>query len=487
MIAYPGGPNPQAPGLDTFQSLTETTSHELAEAVTDPYVNAQGNPSGWDDYSFTPGDAGEGEIADIADGLGAPPAYLTDNGMTYAVSELWSNQAGAAVAPGTSTTATPPTTTPTTTPSPTMTSTLTVTGDDVTAQAGQLFQVTVATVSNPGDAGPLVARIDWGDGSWPSLVRLQGPDAQGNFTVAGWHDYHGAGSYTINVTVLDLRSGAEGSATATADVSAANSVSVTGQRIEATAGQSFTGTVARVSDPNASASNLTATIDWGDGSAANPDVTAGTVTTDGNGHLIVQGTHTYAKVGNYPVTVTVTDGTTGAQGKALSVADVDPAPSLPVAGVNVAAAPGQSFTDVIGVVEAHGASASDLSVTVNWGDGTTDSTGGGNSNVQVVPFGMGGRFVIVGTHTYASAGQDTISFTVTDSANGLTGSGSSTATVTAPATTTATPADPTPTTDPTPLTTPTVPPVVTLPVTMTGHRHHHAPAVSRHHASRRRG
>jgi hypothetical protein len=70
-------------------------------------------------------------------------------------------------------------------------------------------------------------------------------------------------------------------------------------------------------------------------------------------------------------------------------ADVDPAPvaiAPHVQGMDAHATAGQSFTDVIAVVLASGPSASDLSVTVNWGDQTTDS------NVQVIPFGPEGVF-----------------------------------------------------------------------------------------------
>ncbi len=198
VIPYPGGSNPQEPGLDAFGSLTQTTTHELAEAVTDPYVNAQGNPSGWDDYNFTPGDPGQGEIGDIADGLGAPPAFLTNNGVTYAVTELWSNQAGNAVAPGSSTPTTPPTTT----------GTLTVTARNVEdATAGQSFTAVVGVV-NDTFAGvtftDLSATIDWGDKTTPDTnVRVVGPGRDGRFLVAGTHTYAAGGKYTITVTITD--------------------------------------------------------------------------------------------------------------------------------------------------------------------------------------------------------------------------------------------------------------------------------------------
>src|SRR5262249_29848945 len=87
------------------------------------------------------------------------------------------------------------------TPSPTGgTGSFTVTGQNVKVPTGEPFYATVATVSDLGAfAGELVAKIDWGDGSWPSLVWVHGPDAQGNFTVSGWHRYDTSGNYTITV------------------------------------------------------------------------------------------------------------------------------------------------------------------------------------------------------------------------------------------------------------------------------------------------
>ncbi len=580
VVPYPGGNNPQAPGLNAFQSLTDTFSHELAEAATDPYVDANGNPSGWDDYGYARGDIFAGEIADLAEN--APAVYLAND----AVTQLWSNQADAVVAPAGATrtpgagtvpaptpaalTVTPPSlsaqagtafqgtvatvggtdataanlanlsatidwgdgsgvdTTATVTTdaaghvivqgthtygsaghdkvtvtvtdgtdqatassqgladvaAPVASGGLTATGVNVTAVTGQPFVATVATVSDPG-AGrhDLVAKIDWGDGSWPSLVRLQGPDASGNFSVLGLHDYNAARSYTITVTVSDRATGDQATATATADVADHGPLSVTGQRIDATAGTSFTGTIATVTDPGASADGMKATVDWGDGSA--PDTTA-TVTADGNGNLVVQGTHTYAGVGNYRVTVTVTDAA-GNRDQAVSLADVDPAPVAPgirVKAVDLKATAGQAFTDGIAAVYLPGAAAGDLTVRVNWGDGTTDG------NAQLVPFGTQGLFVVNGTHTYAGAGHFTITVTVTGPATGATGSSSSTAFVAAAPTTPGTPTTTTTTATtgtPTDTTTPTTTDLGTPPTTPTpgsaGTIHHHG---GRHHPSRRR-
>src|SRR5262249_5492029 len=62
LIAYPGGSvgNGALSWLSTRDGLTEVTSHELAEAVTDPNVNYRG--LGWYD------DALNGEVGDIVNG-----------------------------------------------------------------------------------------------------------------------------------------------------------------------------------------------------------------------------------------------------------------------------------------------------------------------------------------------------------------------------------------------------------------------------------
>jgi PKD repeat protein len=77
-------------------------------------------------------------------------------------------------------------------------------------------------------------------------------------------------------------------------------VRVTGQNINAIAGTSFTGPVASVIGAE-KASDLTATINWGDGSPHS----SGTVS--GTDPYTITGTHTYTTAGSYTVTIKVAD------------------------------------------------------------------------------------------------------------------------------------------------------------------------------------
>jgi hypothetical protein len=79
-----------------------------------------------------------------------------------------------------------------------------------------------------------------------------------------------------------------------------NTVQVSGQNFSATAGTPFSGPVATVIGAQ-QASDLAATIDWGDGSATS----AGTVS--GTDPYSISGSHTYTMGGSYSVTITVTD------------------------------------------------------------------------------------------------------------------------------------------------------------------------------------
>ncbi len=104
------------------------------------------------------------------------------------------------------------------------------------------------------------------------------------------------------------------------------------------------------------------------------------------------------------------------------------AESVTVSGVSNSATVGVPFSGTIATVSDPAATdPSQLTVQIDWGDGTT--TAGTVS-------GSGGSFTVTGTHTYTSAGTFTFTVTVTDTPTGVTASGSGTASVhdvTAPA------------------------------------------------------
>ena len=74
VVAYPGSPNPSAASqgfANTFNQLTSVTSHELAEAVTDPDVNYK--TVGWYD------DRRNGEIGDLTSQNSVLNGYLVQD------------------------------------------------------------------------------------------------------------------------------------------------------------------------------------------------------------------------------------------------------------------------------------------------------------------------------------------------------------------------------------------------------------------------
>ena len=82
-------------------------------------------------------------------------------------------------------------------------------------------------------------------------------------------------------------------------------LSATGTTLNETAGQKFADVEASFHDdqPGMGATNYTALIDWGDGSANS----MGSVSDNGDGTWNVTGSHTYDVVGSYSISVTITD------------------------------------------------------------------------------------------------------------------------------------------------------------------------------------
>jgi hypothetical protein len=98
---------PTIPGLNKFQQLTEVSSHELAEAVTDPDVRqSDAGPQGggrsawWDSDQVIPGPWGISWVPnpnygnEIGDVVNLQFADFVANGQTYKVQKEWSNYFG---------------------------------------------------------------------------------------------------------------------------------------------------------------------------------------------------------------------------------------------------------------------------------------------------------------------------------------------------------------------------------------------------------
>jgi hypothetical protein len=308
---------------------------------------------------------------------------------------------------------------------------ITVADADVFTPHGTSFSVdpsasfggTVATFDDAylGEAASdLAATIVWGDGS-TTAGTVTG--SNGSFTVSGGHAYAAAGTDAVETTLSDIG----GTATATADSTAYVGGVLTGQigLTQATEGTALAGNtaVATFSDSNPfdTAASFTAMIDWGDGTAAS----AGTVSLS-NGTYTVAGGHTFAQEGNPDVTVTVTrsDNSTTSFSGQVAVADADsftPTPVSFTADQNVAfSGTVATFADTY-----LGEPASDLSASIDWGDGTAATVG--------TVSGSNGNFSVAGGHTYTSNGTKPVTVTLTDIGGTASSVADSTATVLAAA------------------------------------------------------
>ena len=290
--------------------------------------------------------------------------------------------------------------------------TLSATATPISIAEGATFSGQVATFSDTytlTPAGSFTATVDWGDGH-SSTVTPTG--ASGQFTIDGTHVYADEGSPSVTVTIVENGSGATASAiaSAAATVAEGDSFTASGATIYATAGSAFTGVVATFTDslPGTPASDLTATIDWGDGTSidnVSPSGTSGTFT--------VSGTHTYASFGPpHTVMVVLHESSPGsASATATSTAfALDPNLSgtpAPISSTEGVAIPTNTtvatFTDSNG-----GATTGDFTATIDWGDGTTPDSGSISE--------ANGTFTVAGGHTYAQSGDFTISATVFETA-----------------------------------------------------------------------
>ena len=257
--------------------------------------------------------------------------------------------------------------------------------------------------------------IDWGDGHTSSGTVVA--NINGGFDVIGGHTYDHAGKKTVITTVTGAGGGVVTGAT---KVSIANAMqNPTGIAISPVEGSSYNGTVAHFSDanPNASASDFTASIVWGDGAT-----TTGTVVANLGGGFDVNGIHTYAEEGaqNFTVTITALDNGTVSTGQTATISDA----ALHSTGVAVTATEGTALSGVKVATftdDDPAGTATDYTATIHWGDGS--------SSAGTVTANLSGGFDVTGDHTYLHAGDHAVSAVITDTAGLATTTSNSTATV----------------------------------------------------------
>ena len=183
------------------------------------------------------------------------------------------------------------------------------------------------------------------------------------------------------------------------------SINASGMTLTATEGGQFSGAVASFTDPDttAIAADYTASINWGDGSAAS----AGSISGSG-GSFTISGVHTYMEEATYSVSVTITD-----TDNATNTANARPTARVADAQLSAAAAcpsftqqsysgPVATFSDAA----SPSGTLSDFSAAIDWGDGSASA--GTVTGVDGGPYGVSG------SHSYAATGNFTITTTITD-------------------------------------------------------------------------
>jgi hypothetical protein len=286
--------------------------------------------------------------------------------------------------------------------------------DPPLAAVGMTFQPTeqstfsgiVATFTDAdpaGSTGDYIAQINWGDGFVSTATISADAKVAGQFDVSGTHSYPEDGSYAVAVQISD-KEGATAAASNTALVSDA-ALTASSNPVAATEGTAFSGMLVSFTDVNpfSSPGDFTATITWGDGNTS-----AGSIGADPSipGLYEVTGTNTFARAGQYMVTVSITD-EGGAVADARILASVADAPLI-ANGMAVQGTNGSPLSGVIATFmdQNSGSTAGDFLATIFWGDGQT--TPG-----SVAPDPNGG-FDVSGTHAYADSGTFVVRVSILD-------------------------------------------------------------------------
>jgi hypothetical protein len=295
----------------------------------------------------------------------------------------------------------------------------------------QSTNITVATFSTADAAGTLSSTIYWGDGtSSAGTVTAVGTVAGlTQYFVLGTHTYaeETAGSNTnaVVVQVNDTTDATVAFITSRTSVGDAPLSPFATSTISNVEGVAINPTTATFTDANqgATASDFTATVNWGDNSSLKVGTVSATATP---GRFTVAAGHTYTADGIYPVTTTIVDD--GGQSLVfVNQATITDAALTLGPTLALSTAEGQPLVNqVVGTfTDANSfGTAPDFTATIDWGDATPTTSG------QVTKLGNSGGgavFAITGSHTYTTVGTPTISVAVTDKGGSTIGASTSAA------------------------------------------------------------
>lgn len=267
--------------------------------------------------------------------------------------------------------------------------------------------------------------ISWGDGS-PNTTLANGAIVQlgtNQFDVFAPHTYQTVGTYTLDITINDI--GGSFTVIHSTAVVADASLSTTSTSITLNEGGTFSGRFGTLtsSDPFAVVGDYaTPIINWGDGTTSNATLTA-----LGNGVFAVSGTHVFGEEGSYTVNVPIISlgGATTTLTTQATILDVP----IKATGTTINATAGQILGtgSIPGLVATFvdtyaGSNPSEFVATIDWGDGSTPTTG-----TITQSGGIGTTYSVTGQHQYAQPLTYTITVTIVDSD----GTASDTATSTA--------------------------------------------------------
>lgn len=285
------------------------------------------------------------------------------------------------------------------------------------------------------------ALIHWGDGTssngtvtceTSTVVPTVGAAAlvvpTGTWDVTGSHTYKDSGTYTVSLAVSDNETGTTSGNPVNTTTATISDVGLVWEEFDVrpTDGKAVEGATVSVgsaffdrnnSYPQAEGPTvdpgISGSINWGDGSAVQT-VTVGTPpdACDCLGDAWIAGTHVYdAKTapGSYTVTFKATDdgGQTASSTMTITVTDGNltagtPAKSVAAVATKASSPIVASFADAASAQ----AAAADFTASINWGDNS--------ASAGTVTKTAAGAFNVSGTHTYAAAGNRTLTITVTD-------------------------------------------------------------------------